>query len=55
MDTLRTEIGSEENEPMDILGSKAFSNKRNFWELLAEIKFWSSPGTWTFIKTSSTY
>jgi len=55
MDTLGTELGSEENEPMDILGSKAFSNKWNFRELLTEIKFWSLPATWTSIKTSSAY
>lgn len=55
MDTPETGLGSEKNEPMNIFGSKAFSYKQNFWELLTEIKLWSLPATWTFIKTNSSY
>lgn len=55
MDTPGTDLSCEESEPMDILGSKAFSNKQNFWELLTDIKFWSLPSTRTFVKTSSAY
>lgn len=49
MDTLGTEVGHGSGEQSDTLGKKAFSNTV-FWDLLAEIKFWSLPAMWTSIQ-----